>query len=255
MQVTGGKALYRKMFVPQFQGTQGRAQVFRQTNRAARQSGFQLQRAQPQFILPRPVGRPGTEVKSVDVNPAAFNVVALAAVAFAEPATMTGYSELNDILQGAGVYQRVGTRVTIKSIHVKLQITGQTPATTNTLMRTILVYDRQTNGAAPAIATIFSDQIAGGGVATLFNAGLNIANRSRFSIIRDDIRAISFGSESIATYKTYAKGAWPVEYSASGGTIGDIATGAIYLIIASSNPGVALGVAISNSSVRLRYYD
>jgi len=98
-------------------------------------------------------------------------------------------------------------------------------------------------------------RLLAGGVATLFNAGLNIANRSRFSIIRDDIRAMSFGSESIATYKTYAKGAWPVEYLASGGTIGDIATGAIHFIIASSNPGAALGVAISNSSIRIRYYD
>nr|QXP07773.1 MAG: putative capsid protein [Arizlama virus] len=211
-------------------------------------------RARP-FPVPRPLGRPGTEVKCMDTKPAGSVAVLLENVAYQEPAANTGYTVLNVVQQGAAVYNRVGTRVNFKSLQLRLMLSGQTAATVNAILRVVMVYDRQTNGAAPAIATIFSDLSAAGGATTTFHSGLAIANRSRFQVIRDEMVPMSFGGDSVKHYKTYAKGMWPTEYSANNGTIGDVATGAIYLIYSATIAGAAAGLSVSQIACRLRFYD
>lgn len=223
------------------------------SRKAARQAGFSASRALP--MVPRFYGRSTGEVKCVDVRPADSVAVLLNNVTYAEPGANTGYTWLNLVAQGAAVYNRVGTRVNFKSIQVRFMVSGQTAATVNAILRCIIVYDRQTNGAAPAIGTIFSDVTTAGAATTTFHSGLSIVNRSRFSIIRDEMIPMSFGGDSVKNYKTYAQGNWATEYSANGGTITDIASGGIYIIYAATVAGAAAGLSVSQISCRLRYYD
>jgi len=203
-----------------------------------------------------PWGRLGSEIKSVDVTPA--NVAALpllSAQAYAEPGAFTGYTVVNVVQQGAAVYNRIGTKITIKSIQCRAQFNGRTPATSNSIVRVSLVYDRQCNGAAPAVAAVWADLTTGGVSSTTPNCGLAIQNRSRFAIISDEFIPMSFGGNGVYNYKCYRTGGWNTEYGANAGNIGDITSGAIYLFISDSNGGAALGALAGSISVRIRYSD
>jgi len=210
------------------------------------------------YPIRRRYTRPGrrTEIKSVDVTPQ--NIAAmplLSAQAYAEPAAFTGYTVVNVVTLGAGVNQRIGTKINIRSVHVKAQIGGRTPATTNCVVRMTLVYDRQCNGAAPAIGAILADLTTAGVASTTPNCGLTIQNRSRFHVIADNFINMSFSASTTYNYKCWRKGFWPTEYGATAGTIADITSGAIYLIASDSNGGAAEGCNLGSISSRIRYSD
>lgn len=92
-------------------------------------------------------------------------------------------------LIGAGFMNRLGNRTR----GVSIQATGfiapsglNGAATSQQFARIMIIYDRQTNGAVPAIGTILGDTIAAGTTATPTpSSGLNINNRDRFMVLRD----------------------------------------------------------------------
>lgn len=169
---------------------------------------------------------------------------------FVEPgvAFTTGMTCINEIGQGAAVNQRVGNKVVIRSIaHNCILSATATPVLMT--VRALLVYDRQTNGTAPTFADILANTAGASG----FNAGVNIANRNRFQIIRDTRVTIDDAGNRMAPLKIYAKGYWPVEYGANAGTIGDIRTGAIYLIMFTAQ--FVANVQVYQNETRIRYQD
>ena len=87
----------------------------------------------------------------------------------------TGFSCINLMRQGATIFNRIGNKVVVKSIQVRcgLNLYSGVPSS---IIRAALIYDRQPNGAYPAIGEIFADTT---GVTNRW-APLNIANRSRF---------------------------------------------------------------------------
>nr|QXP07727.1 MAG: putative capsid protein [Arizlama virus] len=192
-------------------------------------------------------GGSSQEVKSFDVQVAGGALTALNACAGAEPAAAwAGITEVNCIRQDATVAGRIGNKVVIKSIHCKFNV--NTIAGNLGAVRVMLVYDKQPNGAFPAIADVILDQPA---AVTQFFSSLNIANKSRFQVIRDSFMNLDSGQGLIKSCNWYSKGRWETEFGANAGTIGDFRTGAIYLIAAFTS------AASSMASVccRVRYYD
>jgi len=195
------------------------------------------------------MGRPGLgEVKSFDCQVVGGNMPLIAAAAGAEPgAAWTGYTELNCVPQGATVANRIGNKIVIKSIHFKGTIANQVLANL-AVARVAIVYDKQPNGAFPAFTDMFIDQPAG---AANTYSGLNIANKSRFQIVRDQFFNLDSAQSQIHTLNWYMKGRWEVEYGANAGNIGDFRTGSIYLLAVY----VGAVVNLATSSCRIRYYD
>jgi len=114
------------------------------------------------------------------------------------------------------------------------------------------VYDRQPNGAFPAITDILYNQNAG---ATEYAAGVNMTNKSRFSILRDlRIELDTLLQEGVVLHN-YTKCNAETEFGADGGTVADIRTGALYLVAFTgllTGPGT---ITLRNCMSRIRYFD
>jgi len=190
-----------------------------------------------------------TEVKSFDGIVAGGNLPSYnTPPAGAEPGLpFAGITHLNCIQQAATVSGRIGNKVVIRSLHFKGTIGNSTLASLG-IIRFMLIYDRQPNGAFPTWADILTDQPAGtSGV----YSSINIANKSRWQFIRDKFFNLDSAQAQVHTINWYCKGRWEVEYGASTGTVGDFRTGAIYLV------GIVSGTTatVSTCSCRVRYYD
>lgn len=217
------------------------AQALRQ--RAGAQAGQRFQ------------GGSAKEIKSFDclvTAPAAGINWAMGAAAFAEPGIpFTGMTELNVIAAGAAVYERIGAKIMIRSIRIR---TGWTGAATPCLgiVRVAVVYDRQPNGAAPAIGDLFQDLRTAGATTTDLMSGVNIGNKNRFTILRD--QSFIFDTTHLTTaLDWFIPCRLQTEYRASAGTIGDISTGAVFLVMAAQN--TTSFVNMPTCRARIRYED
>lgn len=199
----------------------------------------------------RILGRPGfQEIKSFDTTVGAAAIVNIAGVAGTEPAAAyTGLTEVNCIPQGATVANRIGNKVVIKSLHLKLNIAAA--AAVQSTVRVMCVYDKQPNGAFPAIVDILQDQPAGVGTAM---GGLNISNKSRFQVLRDQFVAVDAAQGLLYPLNMYMKGRWECEYGANAGNIGDFRTGSIYVVVFSCYAAGG-NASVTQINCRSRYYD
>jgi len=135
--------------------------------------------------------------------------VAYANVAYVTPTVAglglaTGYTCLNCVEQGNGVSQRIGNKIVITSIRLRGTITPSKTADTTDygFVRVLMVYDKQTNGAAPLIGDIISNISTSGSFATAFNSGIKITNRNRFVMLRDQIFEMgATGSSNVHHFK------------------------------------------------------
>jgi len=107
----------------------------------------------------------------------------------AEPVATAGFFILNACITGAGFFNRIGSKITMKSVHVKINIAPRIPTTppggNNQTVRWLLVYDRQTNGAFPTISTLLADYQADGANNTVVLSGMNPTQTGRFIILRE----------------------------------------------------------------------
>jgi len=192
--------------------------------------------------------RGNMEIKSFDSLVTGGALPLIAAAVGAEPAAaFAGLSEFNCVPQGATVANRIGNKIVIKSIHIKGSLVNNNLANL-AVARLAVIYDKQPNGAFPGIADILTDQPAG---AASFYGGLNIANKSRFQVIRDGFYNLDAAQSQIHTFNIYAKGRWEVEFGANAGNIGDFRTGALYLVAFYANSVVVL----TTVACRIRYFD
>lgn len=178
--------------------------------------------------LARQTGSMAPEVNSLDtiVAPVAGTFVMTSAVAGAEPTAFTGLTEINLVRQGATFYNRIGNKVHMRSVSVFF-----TPcvATSNGVinLRWMLVYDKQPNGAFPALTDVLATNDAG---TVEFHSSLNMTNRSRFMILRDKLETFSTVERSSAICKDFVRLNLDTEFKSNAGTIGDISTGALFLL-------------------------
>jgi len=190
--------------------------------------------------------------------------------------TNAGVYILNLVQQGAGSWNRVGKRIKMKSLRVKILCealfdnNGGADPTRGAVMRFVVVYDKQSTGAAqPTFDTIFGETAQNGTESSNVMANLRFDNTDRFKVIRDMVvtlcpNAIPGAAEQGVVHKAFID-----EYidlkdltTVFGGqtapmTIADISSGALYLYLRAdptSAPNTACATT-GESVARLRYTD
>lgn len=192
----------------------------------------------------KPSGVPATtlksskhEIKSVDV-PASNTAIS----------TTASFALLNGMVQGTTQWNRIGRRVQMKSIAIRGRIyynqAGGAPGAD--YLRVMLIYDRQPNGAAPAIGDIIAATDQAGTTTTTCFDGLNMSNADRFKVLREYVLHIPSpaaiagganqalqveGAEKLG-FKWFVKlGGLETHFkTGNAGTIADISTGSLYLV-------------------------
>jgi len=199
------------------------------------------------------------EVKFFDVNvtgpvtTSPYGLAQVGNVTGAEPATaFIGITELNCVQQGATAFNRIGTKIMIKSVKVDVDLLLKGSAPSTDTARLMVVYDRQPNGAFPAIASILSMNISS---APVFNSGINMANRSRFTILRNQLVNLSSDGDQGYHWSAFIKTKLETQFSSNAGNIGDVQTGAIYFIAFAYSSGPTGYIDLLTATSRIRYFD
>jgi len=212
--------------------------------------------------------RPGGEIKSIDVVNTT-NGSSIAVFPFNDTPTLT---PLNIITSGSSMFNRIGRKVSMKSVHIQgaFTTTGNT-STVPQFARLIVIYDKQPNGALPNYTDVITDQINNTGGDTKISgprSGINLNNRDRFEMLIDrrwvlpDCPPTQVAGRYTCTadmlhfeiFKKLKDREVHYKQDSSPGVIGDIATGSLVII--------TLGDLNAGSegwngylSIRLRYSD
>jgi len=165
---------------------------------------------------------------------------------------------LNGIARGDEINQRNGREVTIKSIELRYMIESEAASGPVTSCRVMLVYDKQTNGAALTSQLVLNGT---GDARTPFQPR-NLENRKRFWILYDEMfdigalgQAAAVGSIPRQPRKFYRRITLPTVFnSGDAGTVADITTGSLYLL-AFTDVSAGGTEALLEGMCRVRYQD
>lgn len=186
--------------------------------------------------------------KSANINPPsgsdAWNIPAAATL-------------LNGIGGGSNANQRVGRKVTLKSLMFRYRfsfdasVVGAT-ATGGGNLRILIVYDKQPNANFPPVLSVLQNDF--------FNTMNNLDNRDRFVILADEYSdGISVNGTFSVTGKRYIKLNHEMVFNAgdNADSIGTIQTGAIYLMFAQTGTCIVDNASALDFSwaSRIRYED
>lgn len=198
-----------------------------------------------------------TELKVADIAPGLLQVTDAGSITLLANPTL-----------GSDFTNRIGRKIRLKSLYIRgflaversLANPPSVGQTRSQMGRMIILFDTQPNGALPLITDIL--------VTNSPVSHLNLNNRDRFKVLCDKVwvfdpyilstTASSYGANQngcIKPVKKYKRMDLEVIYnSTSGGTIADIASGALLMCWIGSNPpgGDDLNV---NLSTRVRYSD
>lgn len=149
---------------------------------------------------------------------------------------------LNGLVEGTDVVDRIGRRIFMKSIQVKGWLSFINPTDFNLagscqFARILLVYDKQTNGAAPAYTDVIQGLSSAGTATNTFLDFKSMPNMDRFTIIRDHsfmVPSEVFGQNDNEkqwhiNWYIPLKGI-PTMYNASNGNVADIKTGGLFML-------------------------
>lgn len=161
---------------------------------------------------------------------------------------------INEIAEGTAINQRVGRKVQLGTFSIKYTLNSPGDYSSSTV-RLIVVFDKQPNGTQMTAADIFQQSLY---PATSF---LNLGNRQRFVVLKDKKFSVNPVDSSHIYSHTGSFGLnlkkFDTTYNNTGGTIGNIGTGALYMIVCGSSPHAGLPATKPTFSYiwRLRYYD
>lgn len=204
------------------------------------------------------------ESKYVDTNQTSFTVLTAASGGSAYI--------LNPTIQGSGVNNRQGMKIAMQSLSIRLKFNPLLAQTTTDSIRVSIVYDKQTNTAAPVFGDIYQNLNVAAATQTNANSYPNGYNRDRFVILKDSVFHLAANSVAGAVgtggatpfvwnnnYECFMfhhviplKG-METMYSANNGDITDVRTGSLLLIVGSNNSGANLQ-AIFQARLRFEEY-
>ena len=108
------------------------------------------------------------------------------------PLSGTPFIELlNGTTNGSNFWNRLGSRISMKNIYLKLLLTKNTAysgeGTTQpyATYRMSIVYDKQTQGAAPLVSDIWANISNTGSLTSSLTAAVSLETRDRFVILWD----------------------------------------------------------------------
>jgi len=168
---------------------------------------------------------------------------------------------------GSDMNNRIGRKLTVKSIYIKGRVQTSasiTPAGNARIpaqqARMIILIDFQPNGAEPLVSDLLT--------AATPQAQLNINNRDRFRILTDKEyvfdpyisnttadTAVASADNQIKLVKKYKVLNQEVIFNTSTGTVADITSGAIYMFWIGSQPNSGNVDAQFIGTTRVRYID
>lgn len=198
-----------------------------------------------------------TELKTVDTG--ATNTFSTTPV----------FQILNAIRLGNDDYQRVGKEIKMKSLLLTAQVQDlRRNSNAHDWIRYMIVYDRQTNGAAPLIADILSSVDINGGVTSTVRSAKNDNNKDRFKILLDQSFGISNDSNNgsnqaaqrgCGPFPTYIKhyiklGGLITKFLSDAGGVPMIGSGSLYLVLYGNNTAAQANYDF-NFNARLTYAD
>lgn len=183
---------------------------------------------------------------------------------------------VNDMIVGAAFNQRLGRTVSLKTLHLKgtifMQAYDASAALLQHYCRVAVVYDRQPNGAFPTYANIWTSVDNGANASSTVFDFPNIRNSDRFLILADEHFQFSpetllaggglYGpsagqnqNQSVIVDRYIKLNGLPTSYTTDAGAgIGDMATGALY-VVTIANQAAADALVNFNWCTRLRYTD
>lgn len=183
-------------------------------------------------------------MKTIDTDTVLSNVSLVGAVQL-----------LNGVAQGTDFTDRIGRKIILKSLFFRVNFfpSATTAAPTGTTVRLLIVYDCQTNGAAPLV----SDILQSGN----YDSPINLNNRDRFKVLYDKfimMCATAYTAGTLAAgdpcpkmLTKYKKMYMEQIFGGTANTVGSIQTGSIYaMLIASANNTVQ-----ADSYFRVRFED
>lgn len=177
----------------------------------------------------------------------------------------TGYIAcLNIVDTGAAADQRIGRKINLKSVVAKVDwriknVAASTTPIEPVEIRTMLVWDKNPNGAYPSISDILQPVIVTPTTLDGDNNPIlkpapsspnNLDNRDRFRTLWDQNDSLSPGGDSIRQYDKYMKLSGETIFSGSTDyNISMIKTGALYIVLLSDGYD---DVSMNESNVRKR---
>lgn len=212
------------------------------------------------YKLPAMLTSKGSEKKALDIPVTVTDFVAAGHII-----------PLNIVTQGAAFYNRIGSRIELSSIQLRgfIDPVVNSP-TAHDLGRIILFYDRQTNGVLPTRNELLQNRDLGGAASNSALAGINLDNRDRFLVIRDQhiFFPESYGGviPTIVGTNTISKEGYneflvnvyvklkglTTQFKANAGNIGDISSGGLFLLFTSQTTNNARNCTWT---ARLRFKD
>lgn len=179
---------------------------------------------------------------------------------------------LNIVQTGDTNKDRDGKAIMVKSIYLRgrLFLNGDVDASAADHLRMVIVYDRQTNGAAPTWASVFQSVNSANSVTNTSFSFTNVDNNDRYQILMDkhfgtDVlvansatAASAFARQGIAPTPQditfYKRVNLPTRYGSSDGTVADIQSGSIYLLLLGTVAAAAAGWSWQGEA-RIRFSD
>lgn len=202
----------------------------------------------------------GAEIKAIDLPDATYGFIA--------PAGGTQIILLNGVQTGVGFFNRVGSRIEMRSLRVRGFIYYAVTSVQDTV-RMIIVYDRQPTGALPTVANLLQARDQAGASTNAGSNEINLDNRDRFTILRD--YQVTTPSCTVAAGVCTNGPAWSdgncaqvdlyiklkglvTHYNSTANpcTITNIATGALYCYFVGDTQSNTIGF---NGNFRLRFDD
>lgn len=165
------------------------------------------------------------ELKTIDVDPNGLAVT-----------TTPNIVLLNGVAVGTDFTDRIGRKTVMRSLYFRGAMYPADTVTVDTVNRIMIVYDAQSNGAAPGITDVLKSSSP--------VSQLNLNNRDRFRVLWD--KCISAGgSQNTATQavsnggnnfylKKFKRLKHEVLFGGTTNAIGSIQTGSLYLITLSN---------------------
>ncbi len=154
----------------------------------------------------------------------------------------TNLTLLNGLPQGTDVSERDGNLITLKGLLLQVLFKTQAANAKSSIVRVTVVLDMQSNGNAMTAAEMWANSADGAVVSTR-----NIDNLKRFRVLADDLLQVQCHNATTtvgwhqAVYRRYFNNIKGVKchYNQAAATIAAITSGALWLLVQSTDDGAA----------------
>lgn len=146
---------------------------------------------------------------------------------------------LNGVAAGSDYTQRVGRKICLKSLLLRcfLYPSSTVSAPIGDIVRILVIYDAQANGAAPSVADILENGS--------YDGPMTLNNRDRFKVLSDKYYTMNAntytagaptaGSPVTRIHKIFKKMSMDTIFNGTGNTVGAIQSGSLYMLYIGAN--------------------